>query len=225
MSHQAHVRRVSSAYWISRAIILFVYAFAIACIVILAIAFFLQLFNANQTAPFVDWTYRAAKRIMQPFRGIFPPLEGEQGSVFDVSMLFAIFMYGLLALGLHGLDRVDRPEDLVTPVRVDVAAGRGAGDRAGGRGDPRCSAGPATRGVRGHVAATGSICSFSGATERTPLTTQAAISGTENRSAREAGLERHVRARSARSPTRRSVPRPWGLGIIGGTAAGWAHHG
>jgi len=103
MSHQHSVRRVSSAYWISRAIILFVYAFAIACIVILAIAFFLQLFNANQTAPFVDWTYRAAKRIMQPFRGIFPSVEGEQGSVFDVSMLFAMFMYGLLALGLHAL--------------------------------------------------------------------------------------------------------------------------
>jgi YggT family protein len=103
MSHQSHVRRVGSAYWISRAIILFVYAFAIACIVILAIAFFLQLFNANQTAPFVDWVYRAAKRIMQPFRGIFPSVEGEQGSVFDVSMLFAMFMYGLLALGLHAL--------------------------------------------------------------------------------------------------------------------------
>ena len=103
MSHQAHVRRVSSAYWISRAIILFVYAFAITCIVILAIAFLLQLFNANQTAPFVDWTYRAAKRIMQPFRGIFPSVEGELGSVFDVSMLFAMFMYGLLALGLHAL--------------------------------------------------------------------------------------------------------------------------
>ena len=103
MSHQSHVRRVGSAYWISRAIILFVYAFAIACIVILAIAFFLQLFNANQTAPFVDWVYRAARRIMQPFRGIFPSVEGEQGSVFDVSMLFAMFMYGLLALGLHAL--------------------------------------------------------------------------------------------------------------------------
>ena len=103
MSHQSHVRRVSSAYWISRAIILFVYAFAIACIVILAIAFFLQLFNANQTAPFVDWIYRAARRIMQPFRGIFPSVEGEQGSVFDVSMLFAMFMYGLLALGANGL--------------------------------------------------------------------------------------------------------------------------
>jgi hypothetical protein len=46
---------------------------------------------------------------MQPFRGIFPSVEGEQGSVFDVSMLFAMFMYGLLALGAHGLiDWIDR---------------------------------------------------------------------------------------------------------------------
>ena len=109
MSHQTHARRVGPVYRISRALILFVYAFAVACIVILAIAFFLQLFNANTTAPFVDWVYRAAKRIMQPFRGIFPSIEGEQGSVFDVSMLFAMFMYGLLALGAHGLiDWIDR---------------------------------------------------------------------------------------------------------------------
>ena len=46
---------------------------------------------------------------MQPFRGIFPSVEGEQGSVFDVSMLFAMFMYGLLALAAHGLiDWIDR---------------------------------------------------------------------------------------------------------------------
>src|SRR6266540_1720885 len=102
MSHQA-ARRAGPAYWISRAVILFVYGFAITCIVILAMAFFLQLFNANTTAPFVDWVYRAARRIMQPFRGIFPSVEGEQGSVFDVSMLFAMFMYGLLALGLQAL--------------------------------------------------------------------------------------------------------------------------
>jgi len=103
MSHQAATRRVGPAYRISRALILFVSGFAIACIVILAIAFFLQLFNANTTAPFVDWVYRAAKRIMEPFRGIFPSVEGEQGSVFDVSMLFAMFMYGLLALGAQAL--------------------------------------------------------------------------------------------------------------------------
>jgi uncharacterized protein YggT (Ycf19 family) len=109
MSHQAHARSVGPAYRISRALILFVYGFAIVCIVILAMAFFLQLFNANQTAPFVDWVYRAAGRIMQPFRGIFPSVEGEQGSVFDVSMLFAMFMYGLLALAAHGLiDWIDR---------------------------------------------------------------------------------------------------------------------
>ena len=101
MSHQT--ARPGPAYRISRALVLFVYAFAIVCIVILAMAFFLQLFNANTTAPFVDWVYRAARRIMQPFRGIFPSVEGEQGSVFDVSMLFAMFMYGLLALGMHGL--------------------------------------------------------------------------------------------------------------------------
>lgn len=109
MSHQAAARRAGPVYWISRAIIVFVYGFAIACIVILAMAFFLQLFNANATAPFVDWVYRAARRIMQPFRGIFPTVEGEQGSVFDVSMLFAMFMYGLLALAAHGLiDWIDR---------------------------------------------------------------------------------------------------------------------
>jgi len=109
MSHQAAARRAGPVYWISRAVIVFVYAFAIACIVILAMAFFLQLFNANTTAPFVDWVYRAARRIMQPFRGIFPSVEGEQGSVFDVSMLFAMFMYGLLALAAHGLiDWIDR---------------------------------------------------------------------------------------------------------------------
>jgi uncharacterized protein YggT (Ycf19 family) len=103
MSHQPYPRAGSPAYRVSRVLILFIYGLAITCIVILAIAFFLQLFNANATAPFVDWVYRAAKRIMQPFRGIFPSVEGEQGSVFDVSMLFAMFMYGLLAFGLHAL--------------------------------------------------------------------------------------------------------------------------
>ena len=40
---------------------------------------------------------------MQPFRGIFPPVEGEDGSVFDPALLFAIFMYWLLALGMSAL--------------------------------------------------------------------------------------------------------------------------
>ena len=35
--------------------------------------------------------------------GIFPAVEGEDGSVFDPALLFAIFMYWLLALGMSAL--------------------------------------------------------------------------------------------------------------------------
>ena len=92
-----------AAYRISRVLILFVYAFAIACTIVLATQFFLELFNASSSAPFVRWVARASARIMQPFRGIFPPLESEGGSVFDPAVLFAIFMYWLLAMGMHAL--------------------------------------------------------------------------------------------------------------------------
>src|SRR5262245_42496044 len=99
----------SPIYRISRVLVVFVYAFAVVSVCLLATAFFLQLFNASETAPFVQWVYRATRRIMQPFRGIFPAVEGETGSVFDVSLLFAMFMYGLLAIGMHALiDWIDR---------------------------------------------------------------------------------------------------------------------
>ena len=88
---------------VSRVLILFVYGFAIACTIILAMAFFLELFNANEGTPFVQWVFRATDRIMQPFRGIFPATEGANGSLFDPSLLFAMFMYWLLALGAHAL--------------------------------------------------------------------------------------------------------------------------
>ena len=38
-------------------LILFVYGFAIACTIVLAIAFFLELFNANEGTPFVQWVF------------------------------------------------------------------------------------------------------------------------------------------------------------------------
>ena len=88
---------------VARVLVLFIYGFAIVCSVILAMAFFLELFNANEGTPFVRWVFRATDRIMQPFRGIFPAVEGESGSVFDPALLFAIFIYWLLALGMHAL--------------------------------------------------------------------------------------------------------------------------
>jgi uncharacterized protein YggT (Ycf19 family) len=92
-----------TGYRIARVLVLFIYGFAIVCTVILAMAFFLELFNANEATPFVRWVMRATDRIMQPFRGIFPAVEGESGSLFDPALLFAIFMYWLLALGMHAL--------------------------------------------------------------------------------------------------------------------------
>jgi uncharacterized protein YggT (Ycf19 family) len=88
---------------VARVLVLFIYGFAIACTAILAMAFFLELFAANEGTPFVRWVFRATDRIMQPFRGIFPAVEGESGSLFDPALLFAMFMYWLFALGMHAL--------------------------------------------------------------------------------------------------------------------------
>ena len=101
MSHAGNEK--STGFRVARVLVLFIYGFAIVCTVILAMAFFLELFNANQGTPFVRWVFRATERIMQPFRGIFPAIEGESGSVFDPALLFAIFIYWLLALGMHAL--------------------------------------------------------------------------------------------------------------------------
>lgn len=73
-------------------------------ITVLVLAFALQLFDASTTAEFTQWVYRAAERVMQPFRGIFPTVAlGERGSVLDLAMLFAIIAYGLLAQAVGAL--------------------------------------------------------------------------------------------------------------------------
>jgi uncharacterized protein YggT (Ycf19 family) len=76
-----------------------VYAYLVIAVVILVLAFFLMLFNASTTAEFTQWVYRSADRVLQPFRGIFPTAQlGEQGSVIDFAVLFAIIMYGIFAM-------------------------------------------------------------------------------------------------------------------------------
>ena len=88
---------------IARWFVLFVYSIAIIATVVLAITVFLRLFGANTSAPFVEWVYRSADRFMQPFRGIFPPVEVSDRSVLDVAVLFGILMYGLFAVAVHAL--------------------------------------------------------------------------------------------------------------------------
>jgi type II secretory pathway pseudopilin PulG len=94
--------------WIARLVSYFVYFYLIVVEVILLIGFFLLLFGANPTAGFTEWAYRNLDRVMDPFRGIFSPIElGTTGNdveaTFDTSVLFAMIVYGILALVLGAL--------------------------------------------------------------------------------------------------------------------------
>ncbi len=71
--------------------------------IILGLAFFLLLFNANPDAGFAEWVYRSADRVMEPFRGIFPTVQQGQGSVVDFSILFATIVYAIVAMIVHAV--------------------------------------------------------------------------------------------------------------------------
>jgi uncharacterized protein YggT (Ycf19 family) len=85
--------------WIGRALVWLVYAFAGVATVLLAIAFFLQLTGANPSAPFAAWVYRSSDVLLKPFRALYPTerLHDAQSEL-NLSLLFAIFMYGLFAI-------------------------------------------------------------------------------------------------------------------------------
>ncbi len=94
--------------WVVRAVTYLVYAFIIAVEVILILGFFLLLGGANAGNSFVDWAYRNLDRVMEPFRGIFTPIElGTTGSnnveaIFDTSVLFAMIIYAIAGIVIYG---------------------------------------------------------------------------------------------------------------------------
>jgi uncharacterized protein YggT (Ycf19 family) len=102
MDTPASTTRVAVAR-VARALTYLVYAFVVVALVMLLLGFFLLLFGANPDAPFAEWVYRSLTRVMAPFRGLFErvPLDGR--SVLDLSILFAMIVYGLAALLLHAL--------------------------------------------------------------------------------------------------------------------------
>jgi hypothetical protein len=90
---------------ISRVLLWLVYAWVLINLVLLFLAFVLRLFGANPEAGFTEWVYRSVQRAMSPFRGIFEPIVLSDQSVLDTSLLFAMIVYGFLALFLRaGLD-------------------------------------------------------------------------------------------------------------------------
>jgi uncharacterized protein YggT (Ycf19 family) len=86
---------------ISKVLLWLVYAWVVIDIVLLFLAFLLRLFGANPDAGFTEWVYRSVQRAMAPFRGIFEPIVLSDQSVLDTSLLFAMIVYGFVALFLR----------------------------------------------------------------------------------------------------------------------------
>jgi hypothetical protein len=65
---------------------------------ILGLRFLLKLFGANSGNNFVSWIYSMSDGLLDPFRGIFPARVLENRYVLEFTTLFAMLMYGLIAL-------------------------------------------------------------------------------------------------------------------------------
>jgi uncharacterized protein YggT (Ycf19 family) len=90
---------------ITKVLLWLVYVWVVVDVVLLFLAFVLRLLGANPTAGFTEWVYRSVERAMAPFRGIFEPIALTDQSVLDTSLLFAMIIYGLVALLLRaGID-------------------------------------------------------------------------------------------------------------------------
>jgi uncharacterized protein YggT (Ycf19 family) len=108
---------------IAKLLLWLVYAWVVVNLVLLFLAFVLQLFGANPDAGFAQWVYRSVERTMAPFRGLFEPIALTDRSVLNTSLLFAMIVYGLIALFLKAgidwlTDRIDRRrEEEARPAR------------------------------------------------------------------------------------------------------------
>ena len=96
---------------VTRVLSYLLYFYIIVVEIILFIGFFLLLFGANPSAGFTQWAYRNLDRVMEPFRGIFTPIElgttaGNVESIFETSVLFAMIVYGILGMLISARDHV-----------------------------------------------------------------------------------------------------------------------
>jgi uncharacterized protein YggT (Ycf19 family) len=72
-------------------------------VIVLGLRVFLLAFSANQSTPFVTFVYETSSRYLEPFRGIFPAREVGESGYFDVSAVFAIIIYLLIAWAVAAL--------------------------------------------------------------------------------------------------------------------------
>jgi uncharacterized protein YggT (Ycf19 family) len=101
---------------VAKVLLWLVYIWVTITLVLLLLTFILELFGANPNAGFVEWVYRSVDTAMAPFRGIFKPIHLTADSTLDTSVLFAMIVYGFVAIGLHvaidWITRMARKNDL-----------------------------------------------------------------------------------------------------------------
>src|ERR1700712_4869177 len=101
---------------VARVLLWLVYIWVTITLVLLLLTFILELFGANPDAGFVEWVYRSVDTAMAPFRGIFKPIHITSDSTLDTSVLFAMIVYGFVAIGLHvaidWITRMARADDI-----------------------------------------------------------------------------------------------------------------
>lgn len=79
------------------------YAYVMFGIIVLGFRVFLLAFSANTSVGFANFIMKTSTDFLQPFRGIFPPRPVGETGYLDVSALFAIIVYGLVAWGFSAL--------------------------------------------------------------------------------------------------------------------------
>ncbi|WP_017936142.1 YggT family protein [Nocardioides sp. Iso805N] len=129
-----------------RALVWLVYAYLLITEVVLTLGFVLLLFGANPDASFVAWVYRSLDRAMEPFRGMFTPIDlglsGNQnvGAVLDTSVLFAMLVYAFGAWAVHTalewLGRLIERDERAAAARVYAPAPLPPGAGGPGSGAP-----------------------------------------------------------------------------------------
>jgi hypothetical protein len=89
--------------WMARALAYVIYAYLLVVEFLLLQGFLLRLFGADESAGYTQWAYDSLDRVMEPFRGIFTPVEFEGDAVLDTSILFAMVIYGIVAIAIRSL--------------------------------------------------------------------------------------------------------------------------
>lgn len=86
-------------------------------VALLGLRFILRLFDANADNGFVSWVYDSSAEVLDPFRNVFTTTNVD-GLVIEFSTIFAILVYGLIAMLAYYLI------DLLAPGSESSASGK-----------------------------------------------------------------------------------------------------